>query len=290
MKSSRRYPSSPSSVRLNPSLIAGLGISGLITVLALLSFVWTPFPPDAIHQHQAFQGPSLQHILGTDEYGRDLLSRIMTGARSTLEACLISVTIAASVGTSIGVASALARPTLQGALGLLVDLLYGFPALLAALLVVAIAGSSTVILGLAIGVATTAIFARVTRSRALQIARSPYVTAAQWMGVSKWRIATTHIARNLLRTITVQSFLSLSLTTLAVAALSFLGLGAPPPNPSWGSMLEEGQSFLQVDLWIVVVPTLAIVVTVFGFNLLSDGLRDREQIGNDTLSQNENVA
>lgn len=263
--------------QLNPSLVVGLLISGLITLLAVVSFIWTPFPPNAIHQHQAFQGPSLQHLLGTDEYGRDLLSRIMTGARTTLEACLISVTVSATAGTAIGIASALARPTLRETLGLLVDLLYGFPALLAALIIVAIAGSSTVILGLAIGTATTAIFARVTRARALLIASSPYVTAAQWMGVSRWRIATTHILRNLARTVIVQGFLSLSLTTLAVAALSFLGLGAPPPNASWGSMLEEGQSFLQVDLWLVVVPTLAIVVTVFGFNLLSDGLRDRKR-------------
>ncbi|WP_298339215.1 ABC transporter permease [Ferrimicrobium sp.] len=267
----------PSRLRLllsSPSATAGAIIVATAIIVAIVSIWWTPYGPLAVNTAAEFLRPSLAHPLGTDEYGRDVLSRLMTGTQITLLSSLGAVAIALVVGVPAGLVAAFRRGVTGEIIMRGADLLYSFPALLAAITLVAALGASTLTATLAIGIASIPVFARVTRSTALGILSTDYVLAARAYGRSNFQIARRHVLPNIMPILVAQIALLLSVTILAVAALSYLGLGTPPPAPTWGGMLESAQNYLYQDPLLALWPGLAIAVTVFGLNALGDGLRD----------------
>ena len=256
------------------NLILGICLIGLVLVTAIISFVWTPFDPNKMDFAAQFVTPTAKHPLGTDNFGRDLLSRLMIGARSTLYVGFIAVGIAATLGSLIGALAGYFGNIFDDISMRLIDTLYAFPAILMALLLAAIYKPGTLTAMTAIGIATIPIFARLMRSSVLTQKNLPYVEAARAQGMHELSILFKHILPNSLSPILVQASLSLAVAVLAEAALSFLGLGSPPNVPSWGNMLRESQSFLNFSPYPALVPGLAIIVTVLGWSLLGDGLRD----------------
>lgn len=258
----------------SPSAMAGGVIVALIAVAAVVSLVWTPYGPLAVEPSHAFAGPGGAHLLGTDNYGRDVASRLMAGSRLTLYAGLVSVVIAAAAGVPAGLVAAVRGGWTGEGILRLADLVYAFPALLAAITLAAAVGASTLTAMVAIGVAYTPVLARVTRSGALQVLSSDYVLAARAYGRSRWGVVRRHVLPNIASLLVVQMTLLFSLAILAQAALSYLGLGTPPPAPSWGSMLQVAQNYLSEDPLLAVWPGLAIALAVLGFNLLGDGVSE----------------
>ncbi len=259
----------------SPSATAGGVVTGLLVLVALVSLVWTPFGPNAIPQNvHLLAGPSGSHLLGTDDLGRDVLSRLMAGSRVSLYAGVIAVVVASAVGVPAGLAAASFGGAASEAIMRLGDILFAFPALLGATTLTAALGASTTTAMLAIGIASVPYFARVTRSGALAVLSSEYVLAARAYGRSRAAIVRRHVLPNIAPLLVVQTTLLFSVAILAEAALSYLGLGTPPPSASWGQMLESAQSTLQTDPLLALWPALAIAVAVLGFNLLGDGLRD----------------
>ncbi len=259
---------------LSPSTIVGALIVTVVVLTAIISIWWTPYGPLTINTSAEFLRPSLAHPLGTDEYGRDVLSRLMKGTQITLLSSLGAVAIALVVGVPAGLVAAFKRGVVGEIIMRGADLLYSFPALLAAITLVAAIGASTFTATLAIGIASIPAFARVTRSTALSVLSSEYVLAARAYGRSNLQIARRHVLPNILPILVAQIALLLSVTILAVAALSYLGLGTPPPAPTWGGMLETAQNYLYQDPLLALWPGLAIAITVFGLNTLGDGVRD----------------
>jgi len=258
--------------RLN--LTIGFSFIGLTVFAALLSFVWLPHDPNVSDWAAQLSGPSRAHWLGTDELGRDLFSRLLVGARAALYVGFVAVSIALSLGCFIGAISGYAGGVWDEVIMRLVDTLYAFPAILMALLLAAIYEPGALTAMVAIGLATVPIFARIMRSSVLSLKEQPFVEAARAQGMSNARLLFKHILPNALSPIIVQASLSLAVAVLAEAALSFLGLGTPPDVPSWGNMLREAQGFLSLSPYPALVPGLAIMLTVLGWSLLGDGLRD----------------
>ena len=261
--------------RPTPALLAGAAIVALVAAAALISFFFTPFDPLQVNAPARLQGPSLQHWLGTDNLGRDLLSRILVGARITLLVGVVSVGIAVLIGTPVGIWAGMKRGaveeiTMRGA-----DILLAFPALLLAIMFAAIYGASTVSAMAAIGLASVPGFARVARAGTLQVMNAEYVLAARAAAQRPVRIAARHVLPNITGMLLIQCSVTFALAVLAEAALSFLGLGTPPPVPSWGRMLQESQQYWGTFPAMAIWPGLAIALAVMGFNLLGDGLRDR---------------
>ncbi len=256
------------------SLILGLTCIALVSAAALLSLVWLPYNPNANNWAAQLSGPSKAHWLGTDELGRDLFSRLLVGARSALLVGVVAVSIALSAGSLLGAISGYLGGLWDDIIMRLVDTLYAFPAILMALLLAAIFRPGTVTAMVAIGLATIPIFARLMRSSVLSLKVQPFVEAARAQGMSEARVLFRHILPNALSPIIVQASLSFAVAVLAEAALSFLGLGTPPNVPSWGNMLREAQGFLSLTPYPALVPGMAIVLTVLGWSLLGDGLRD----------------
>ena len=258
--------------RLNLTL--GACLVALVFVAAVLSFIWLPYNPNASDWSAQLSGPTAQHWLGTDHLGRDLLSRLLVGARSALYVGFIAVGIALSLGCVLGAVAGYAGGFWDDALMRLVDTLYAFPAILLALLLAAIFEPGTLTAMSAIGIATVPVFARLMRSSVISLRTRPFVEAARAQGGHRVRILWRHVLPNAASPIIVQASLSLAVAVLAEAALSFLGLGTPPDVPSWGNMLRDAQGFLRRNPAGALVPGLAIVVTVLGWGLLGDGLRD----------------
>lgn len=233
-----------------------------------------PHDPLLIRTEVMLRPPSPAHVLGTDQFGRDILSRILVGARSSLLVAFSSVALAGSAGMLIGVVSGYRGGWLDGISMRAMDVIFAFPAILLAIAIMAVMGTSLSNLILAIGVVYTPQFARVARAAVLSIKHIEFVEAARAMGAGASRIMARHLLPNILPPVIVQISLSLSLAILSESALSFLGLGTQPPTPSWGNMLSEGRQFMEIAPWNAVFPGAAIMVAVLGFNLLGDGLRD----------------
>ena len=265
----------PAKRKLSSTLIVGGTLVALVLIAALVSFIWTPYDPVQAVPADRLQGSSAAHLMGTDRYGRDLFSGVLYGARITLLVGLVAVGIALLIGTPLGILAGMRRGvteeiTMRGA-----DILLAFPALLVAIMFGAVFGASTLTAMLAIGIGSIPGFARVARSGTLQVMSTEYIMAAKAASQSSWRIARRHVLPNIVGMIVVQCSVSFAIAVLAEAALSFLGLGTPPPVPSWGRMLQESQQFLGTYPMLAVWPGIAIATAVLGFTLLGDGLRDR---------------
>lgn len=255
-------------MRLGGALVAA------VCTTALVSFLWLPYDPDAANFSARLLPPSLQHPLGTDHFGRDLLSRTMAGARNALYVGVVAVGIALGVGSVLG--------TLTGYLGGWVDrfvsglfeALYAFPAILLAFLLAAVWRPGATSSMTAVGVALIPVFARIARAGVLSVKHEPYVEAARALGASTPRLLARHVLPNMAGPLVVQGSLAMGAAVLIEAALSYLGLGTQPPTASWGRMLREAQSFLFLSVYPTVWPGLGIAITVLGFNLLGDGVRD----------------
>ncbi len=260
---------------VSPSLGVGAVLIGLVVVTALVSFVWTPYDPTHVDSTARLLGPGRAHWLGTDKFGRDIASSLMVGARTTLFVGIVAVSIAAVIGTPVGIFAAMAPRWLGEVVMRVNDLLLAFPALLLAVMFGAVYGASTLTAMVAIGIATVPSFARLARSGSLQVLSTEYVLAARAAGRRGPAIARRHVLPNIAGLVIVQASVSFAIAVLAEAALSFLGFGTRPPTPSWGRMLQEAQELLPVAPRLAVFPGLAIALAVLGFNLLGDGLRDR---------------
>jgi peptide/nickel transport system permease protein len=256
-------------------LVIGGGLVGLVVVVAIVSFVWTPHDPTLVDANRRLAPPGHGYLLGTDKFGRDLFSQLMVGARITLFVGIVAVGIAALIGTPLGM---LAGMTRHGWLSELImrgnDLLFAFPALLLAVMLGAVYGASTLTAMVAIGVATVPAFARVARAATLQVMATEYVLAARSAGRGRFAIAVRHVLPNIASMLIVQASVSFAIAILAEAALSYLGFGTAPPTPSWGRMLQDAQELLFSTPRLAFWPGLAIALAVLGFNLLGDGLRD----------------
>ena len=259
---------------LPPSLIAGGFLVGLVVLAALLSIVWTPYDPTHVDVVNRFKGPASGYLLGSDQLGRDELSRILTGSQNTLKVGIVTVVIALAIGVPIGGLAALRRGVVEEATMRLSDVLLAFPAILLAMLFAAVFQASTLTAMAAIGIALVPVFARVVRGAGLQVMQQDYVTVARTYGSGGLWIFVRHLLPNVSSVLIVQATVAFAIAILAEAALSYLGLGTPPPTPSWGRMLSESQSYLGQAPLLALWPGLSIALAVLGFNLLGDGLRD----------------
>lgn len=259
----------------NFSLWLGAGIVGAIVILAAVSLLWTPHDPLHAVPADRLQAPSSHYWLGTDRFGRDIASRLMVGAQVTLFVGMIAVGISALLGIPLGVWAGMRRGWIDAVIMRGADLVLAFPALLLAIIAAAVFGPSTLSAMLAIGLAGVPGFARVARAGTLQVLTQDYISAARISGVSAPVIAWRHVWPNIRGLAIVQASVAFALAILAEAALSFLGLGASPPAPSWGLMLQAAQTQLASSPLLALWPGLAIALAVLGFNMLGDGLRDQ---------------
>lgn len=262
------------SFRSNRLALAGMVLLLLLALGAGFAPWLSPYSPTRTDFAALQQPPSSKHLLGTDELGRDILSRILYGARVSLVAGLISVSIALVLGGVIGLVAGFYGSWLDDLLMRLTDAMLAFPFLVLAIALAAVLGPSLQNTLLAIGVVTTPVFARLVRGQALAERPRDYVQAALALGMSDGRILLRHLLPNLLGPLIVQVSLSTAAAVLAEATLSFLGLGIQPPTPSWGSMLNAARGYLTYAPWMAIFPGLAIFLAVLAFNLIGDGLRD----------------
>jgi peptide/nickel transport system permease protein len=246
----------------------------LLIVFALLGSRLTPYDPVGIDMGARLNPPSLRHPFGTDDFGRDVLSRVLAGASVSLKVGVIAVSISTVIGTLLGAVGGYRGGWIDEVIMRFMDVLFAFPAILLAIAILAALGPGISNAMIAIGIVYTPIFARITRGSVLTVREEVYVEAATAIGARDSRILFRHILPNVIAPVIVETTLSLAFAILAEAALSYLGLGTQPPDPSWGRMLSEGRGYIQDAPWLGVFPGLAIMVTVMGFNFLGDGLRD----------------
>ncbi len=258
----------------NRSLAIGMLLSAAVILPAALSLVWTPWDPDVMNPGERLRPPGAGHLLGTDQYGRDMLSRIMRGAAGSMAVGLATVAMGMSAGVLLGMLAAYCRGWVDEAVMRLADLLFGFPAVLSAILITSVLGPSALNAMLAIGIFYIPVFARLARATALSIWELDFVAAARVSGLGDLAIARRHVLPNIMPALIVQATIQFAVAILAEAGLSYLGLGTQPPDASWGRMLNEAQTFMPIAPWTAVFPGLAICLAVLGFSLLGDGLRD----------------
>jgi peptide/nickel transport system permease protein len=257
-----------------PVAVVGLAIIVLFVLIALLAPVLAPYDPIATSWSAIRKAPSVAHWMGTDENGRDVLSRVIFGSRASLMAGVVSVLIAAGIGVPAGLLAGFAGGWTDVVLSRVVDAMLACPFLILAIALAAFLGPDLTNAMIAIGVSTAPRFMRVARAASLDAASNDYVEAAVASGSPPWRIAVRHIAPNIVPPVLVQGTLAIAAAVIAEASLSFLGLGQQPPDPSWGGMLNAAQRFLTQAPWLAVFPGLAIFLAVLSFNLIGDGLRD----------------
>lgn len=258
----------------NRLAVAGLVVLGLLVIIGIFGKTIAPYGLNEIDIPNRLTGPSALHWFGTDNLGRDTLSRILIAARVSLQVGFIAVGFALGVGVPIGLLAGYYRGIVDSVLMRLMDILFSFPAILLAIAILAVLGPGVGNAMIAIGLVYTPIFARITRGSVLVVSEEVYVRAARSLGAGDRRILFRHILPNVAAPIIVQTTLSLAFAILSEAALSFLGLGVQPPNPAWGRMLADGRDYFQQNPWMGIFPGLAILVTVMAFNFVGDGLRD----------------
>lgn len=258
-----------------PSGAVGAFIVALYLLVALMGALGlTPYSPLEQNRLDRLQGPSRAHLMGTDILGRDVFSRIIKGGTNSLIVVSLSVLLATAIGATIGVVSAYSGGFTDNLAMRVMDVFFAFPAILLALLVVTVLGPGMRTTIFAIALVYTPIFARVARAPVLALKRTEFVEAANSIGMKRWRILLRHILPNAVAPIIVQISLALSWALLTEAGLSFLGLGTPPPEPSWGQMLADSTGIAEIAPWLLIAPGSAIMLSVLGFNLLGDSLRD----------------
>jgi peptide/nickel transport system permease protein len=254
--------------------ILGLLVIALFVLLALSAPLIAPYDPTAQSWTSVRKTPSFAHWFGTDDLGRDVLSRVIYGARASLLAGCISIAIALSIGVPLGLIAGYVGGFVDALISRIIDAMLAIPFLILAIALAAFLGPSLGNAMIAIGISTTPIFVRLTRGQVMAVKVEDYIEAARAVGNPRWRIALVHILPNIMPALLVQATLSIATAIIAEAALSFLGLGQQPPAPSWGSMLNSAQRFLVTAPWMAVWPGVAIFLTVLSFNLFGDGLRD----------------
>ena len=256
------------------SLHIGITIIMVLLAIMIVSFFYTPYPVTEMSPGERFAPPSARHLLGTDNFGRDILSRPMIGSQTAFFVGLVAVSIGAGFGIIIGAISGYFGGIVDDAIMRVMDAMMAFPGILFALMFVSIFGVGIRNTIIAIGIMAIPSFARITRSGFIQHKEFEYVKNARSKGVSNMRIIFSHILPNVMSPIIVASSMGFSSAVLAEAALSYLGLGVQPPNPSWGRMLNESQIFISLAPWYAIAPGILITLIVLGFNFLGDGLRD----------------
>ena len=262
-------------MKLPPVLVAGAAMSAFFLAAALLSFVWTPYSVETLNISARLRPVGGEYLLGTDHFGRDVLSMLMVGARTSIGVAVLAVGIGMVIGIPLGLAAAANRGSIFDEIIMRSnDLVFAFPSLVIAILITAVFGPSAVNAILAIGIFNIPVFARVTRGGALSLWTLDYILAARVAGKRAFRISVEHILPNIVNLIIVQGTIQFSLGILAEAGLSYVGLGAQPPTPSWGRMLADAQTLIYTDPRLAVMPGLAIILMVLGLNLMGDGLRD----------------
>jgi peptide/nickel transport system permease protein len=258
----------------NLNFSVGFVLTAVVIIMAVVSLVWTPYRPNSMNAPHRLQQPSSLHHLGTDQYGRDILSRVMVGAVNSIIVGLVTVAMGLSLGVMLGLASAFYGKWVDESIMRLSDLLFGFPAVLTAILITSILGPSMINAMMAIGIFYIPVFARLTRAVAMTIWEREFITAARASGVSEWAITWRHVLPNIMSPLVIQGTIQFAVAILAEAGLSYLGLGTQPPHASWGRMLNEAQTYMTSAPWLAIFPGVAIAWAVLGFNLLGDGLRD----------------
>jgi peptide/nickel transport system permease protein len=260
------------SARANPALVAGAGLVGLLVSIALLSTVWTPYDTASLDVAAKLQGPSWAHPFGTDQLGRDVVSVVMLGARASLGVALSAVILGLGLGVPLGLLAAAQGGVIDQIVMRLSDVVFAFPAVMTAILIMAVSGPGAGNVILAVGIFNIPVFAKVTRGAALVQWRLAYVAAARVAGKNTLAISFEHILPNAAGTIIAQAAVQFSMGIIAEAGLSYIGLGVQPPDQSWGRLLNEAQTLIAAAPHLVVFPGLAILVAVLGFNLVGEGL------------------
>jgi peptide/nickel transport system permease protein len=258
----------------NRLAVAGLVVLGLLVVAAVFGSALAPYGVNEIQVEDRLQAPSGDHWFGTDELGRDVFSRVLVAARVSLQVGVIAVSISLVLGVVMGLVAGYYGGWVDTVVMRVMDVLFAFPAILLAIAILAVLGPGLSNAMIAIGIVYTPIFARICRASVLSVREEVFVGAARSIGASDARVLRLHILPNVMAPIIVQTSLSLAFAILSEAALSFLGLGIQPPQPSWGRMLFDGRGFIEQAWWVVVFPGAAIFVTVLAFNVVGDALRD----------------
>lgn len=262
------------SVGMALGLRVGFFLVAIAVAAAAVSFVWTPYDVTAIDIASKLISPSMQHPLGTDHFGRDILSMIMVGARYSLVVALVAVSIGAGIGVPLGLLAASRKGLISETVLRMNDLVFAFPSLLMAVMITAVYGAGAINAVIAIGIFNIPVFARVTRGAALSLWSREYILAARVAGKGSFLISVQHILPNLGGLLIVQAAVQFALAVVAEAGLSYVGMGVQPPDPSWGRMLSEAQTMIGFAPWLAIFPGLAIMLLVFGFGLIGDGLND----------------
>ena len=258
----------------HPSFVIGGVLTLLLVGAAMLSLFWTPWSPYEMNLAGKLQPPSATHWLGTDPFGRDVASLLLVGARNSILVGVIAVGIGLGIGGTLGLLASARRGWVEEVIMRLADFTFAFPAILSAIMMTAVFGAGIVNPIIAIGIFNIPTFARVTRASANAIASRDFILAARACGKGPWRITVEHVLPNIASVLIVQATIQFAIAILAEAALSYLGLGTQPPQPSWGRMLSEAQTLLFQSPMLAVYPGVAIALAVLGLNLLGDGLRD----------------
>jgi peptide/nickel transport system permease protein len=270
----QRRPTLWSSIRRQRLAMTGLIIVGFFAIIAIVGPFVAPYSPTEQFNQDSLQSPNSTYWLGTDIYGRDILSRLLHGARISFEVGVIAIGLAGSLGVVFGMVAGYFRGWIDSILVLLMDVVFAFPAILLAIAIITVLGNNLTNVMIAIAVVYMPTFMRVVRGAVFSVRNTAYVEAAVSIGATTPRVLTRHIFPNITAPLIVHASLNFAFAVLAEASLAFLGLGNKAPAPSWGSMVSEGYGFLQTAPWAAIVPGAAIALTVLGFNLLGDGLRD----------------
>jgi len=261
-------------LRKNPKGFLGFIILIIFVIMGLFADLIAPYDPNEIVPGDRLEPPSLRHLFGTDQYGRDIYSRVIHGARISIYVGLLSSIIALALGTTMGLLAGYYRKYIDETISRVVDILLAFPALLLAILIATILGPNLFNICISVGIVYTPQFARIVRAGVLSVREKEFVHAAIVAGDRDLTIMFSEILPNTIAPLIVQTSITFALAILTEAALSFLGLGIPPPTPAWGSMLYEARGYMEIAPWWTIAPGVAIFLAVLGFNMFGDGMRD----------------